>query len=57
MELRNYTNKKSSEHNKNDFGYKRINLVLPVQRSRFSTIYNVYNDLYLGLKRLALIAK
>lgn len=52
MELRNYTNKKSSEHNKNDFGYKRINLVLPVQRSRFSTIYNVYNDLYLGLKKI-----
>jgi len=52
MEQNNYTNKKSSEHNKNDFGYKRINLVLPVQRSRFSTIYNVYNDLYLGLKKI-----
>jgi len=52
MEQRNYTNKKSSEHNKNDFGYKRINLVLPVQRSRFSAIYNVYNDLYLGLKKI-----
>jgi len=52
MELRNYTNKKSSEHNKNDFGYKRINLVLPAQRSRFSIIYNIYNDLYLGLKKI-----
>ena len=52
MKQRNYTNKKSSEHNKNDFGYKRINLVLPVQRSRFSVMYNVYNDLYLGLKKI-----
>ncbi len=34
--------------------YERINLLLPQQRSRYSDLYNVYNDLFLGLKKIGI---
>lgn len=36
----------------NNILYKKIILIMPSEKSKFSDRYNVYNDLYLGLKKI-----
>ena len=37
-----------------DIPYEKINLLLPQQKSKYSVLYNVFNDLFLGLKKIGI---